>query len=148
MPFMSHCPWTRSSNGCGIRYGCHLSTNDAMDSWCDGRHRRRGVWYIFHAWFRVGGNHRYRVCAGRTNALFHDVQEVCEMSRTFLVVVDHPSFHLASKPLEMVDDGGHQYWTSLVGTHYEPKPDAYHLPILPSCDDFARICRSPTSYRP
>lgn len=64
--------------------------------------------------------HRYRVCASRTNASLHDVKEVFDVLRAFLVVVEHAAFHLVSKPLEVVEDrGGHQYCTTLIGTHHE-----------------------------
>lgn len=94
-----------------------------MDSGIDGRHNWRRAWYLLvdHAWFRMNRDPRYQVCTGRTNATFHDVEKVVDVLRTFLVVVAHVAFDLASKPLEMVEDGGrHQYWTTWVGTHHEP----------------------------
>lgn len=123
MPPLVRTLWVRSSDGCGMRDGRHTSTGDAMDSWRDGRYHWWRVWYLLidHTWFRM--NHRgwYRVCAGRNNALFHDVEKVFDVLRTFLIVVEHTAFHLMAKPLEMVGDGGqHQYWTILVGTDHEP----------------------------
>lgn len=45
------------------------------------------------------------------------------MLRTVLVVVTHVAFHLTPKPLEVVEDRGHQYWSTLWLVHsYDSHP--------------------------
>lgn len=132
-----------------LRYGRHSrrprysSADNAMNS--DAHHW--GVCYfLLHSWFRVNCHRRGRYGAdtGMSNALFHDIEQVRHaLCAVVVFAVTHVPLQFASKPLEMVKDGGrHQYWSTLVWYRSQTVHDAHHPGTSPSGFDFTCISYS------